>query len=120
MASEKRTVLQFTLSNGAQTLQLQKTLTEDLVGSAINGNQQSVGTSWAALDLGTVATADLLCVVNTDATNFVQLATDNAGAKLFSKLTAGRMAFFPPDPSVTIYAKADTAACVVQVQASVA
>jgi hypothetical protein len=118
MSQEKRTALQFNLTRGLQTFQIQVNLAEDLAGSNLSGSLQSVGTAgWVALNLGTVAAADLLCVVNTDAAHYVQLATDNAGAKIFAKLTPGRAAFFPPDPTVTIYAKANTAACLVQVLA---
>ena len=118
MSQEKRTVLQFNLTKGGQTLQCQVNLAENLTGNNIVGLQQSIGTAaWTALDLGTVTTADLLAVVNTDVTNYVQLSIDNAGAKIFGKLTPGRAAFLPPDPTATIYAKAHTAACQVQVMA---
>lgn len=110
-------MLQFSLNKGTQTLQAQVNLAENLAGSNLSGSQQSVGTAWAALPLGTVATADLLLVINTDPTNYVQLATDNAGAKVFARLSPNRAAFIPPDPAVTIYAKANTAACLVQVLA---
>ena len=118
MSQEKRTSLNFSVALGGQTVQQIVQLSEDLVGSKLGGVRQTLATGgWTALNLGAVATADLLCVVNDDAANFVQLAIDNAGAKIFAKLTPGRCAFFPPDPTATIYGKPDTANCVVKVTA---
>jgi hypothetical protein len=79
--------------------------------------RQSIPTSWTALNVGLTSPPDWLMVVNNDPTNYVQLATDNAGAKIFSKIKPGRFALLPADPSVTYYAKANVAACIVAVAA---
>jgi len=115
MAAEKRTSLNFSVTKNGQTLQQQIALSEDLAGSKLGGVRQSLAAgSWTALNLGTVTVADLLCVVNDDATNFVQLATANDNSGIFSKLTPGRCAFLPVDPAATIYGRANTGACVVK------
>lgn len=115
MADEKRTSLNFSVVKGGQTLQQVVSLTEDLAGSEIAAVRQSIATTWTALDLGTVTAADLICVVNDDATNYVQLALANDDSGIFAKLAAGRCAFFPPQPSATYYAKANTSACNVKI-----
>ena len=70
-----------------------------------------------ALDFGEVTgTGDLefVYIRNNDATNYVQLSYDTGGsfaAKKFLTLLPGESVAFRPK-SNTIYAKADTAACV--------
>jgi hypothetical protein len=111
MSQEKQTSLNFTAKKNGLTVQALIQLTEDLAGAKMNGTRQVVPTAWTAVQLGSVATADLLCVQNDDPTNYVQLAIASDGTGIFAKLTAKRAAFFPPDPTATIYAKADTASC---------
>lgn len=118
MADEKRTSLNFSVVKGGQTLQQVVSLVEDLAGSEIAAVRQSIATSWTAIDLGTIATADLLCIVNDDATNFVQLATANDDSGIFAKLAAGRCAYLAAEPTATYYAKANTAACNIKVTAA--
>ena len=115
MADEKRTSLNFSVLKNGQTVQQVVSLTESLAGSLVSATRQSIATTWTALDLGTVTTADLICIVNDDATNFVQLATANNNSGIFAKLAAGRCAFFAAEPTATYYAKANTAACVVKI-----
>lgn len=115
MADEKRTSLTFSVVKGGQTLQQTISLTEDLAGSEIAGLRQSIATSWTAIDLGTLTTADLVCIVNDDATNYVQLATASDNSGIFANLTAGRVAFFAAEPTATYYARANTAAVNIKV-----
>lgn len=90
-------------------------LTETLSGTDWLVQPQTATTSWAALNIGFCASADLLAVRNLDAANFVQLSLDNTGTKIFAKLKGisggGRFCFIPIDPTATIYIKADTASC---------
>jgi hypothetical protein len=118
MADEKRTSLSFSVVKSGQTLQQVVSLAEDLAGSEIAAVRQSIATSWTALDLGTITTADLLCVVNDSATNYVQLATASNDSGIFAKLTPGRCAFFAAEPTATYYARANTAACNVKITAA--
>src|SRR4051812_503069 len=93
------------------------TKTNDMTGDQMFANVQIVGTSAEALAMNDVATLGLLFVRNMDATNFVQLALDSGMTNKFAKLKPGEFCLVPVDPSATIYAKADTAACNLQVVA---
>jgi len=104
---------------GALSLNLAAGVAEAPTAANAAQQKQSIGTgAWVALNVGLCSPADWIAIKNTDAANYVQLATDNAGAKIFSKLKAGRSMLFPQDPGVTIYAKANTAAVVLVVVAS--
>lgn len=98
-------------NNSGQSLTLSMSVSEQMAGSRMIENVQIIGTAWEAIMIGDCSRADILACVNADPTNFIQLASDNAGAKLIAKLTPGRGALIPVDPTVTIYAKADTGAC---------
>ncbi len=74
--------------------------------------------SWNALPLGSLASFDLLCVKNTDAANYTEVATANDGSGIFAKLTAGRFLFIACNPSATYYVRANTGACVLQMSAA--
>lgn len=115
MADEKRTSLSFSLVKTGQTLQQVVSLTEDLAGSEITAVRQSIATTWTAIQLGAITAPDLMCVVNDDATNYVELAIANDNSGIFAKLAAGRCAFFPVAATTTIYGRANTAACNVKV-----
>lgn len=115
-ANEKRTQLSFQVAKSDMTLQQVASLTENMVGNVV-AEQQTISTGgWTAINLKPLTnTMDLICVINTDTTNFVQLAL-STGTNIFAKLTPGRVAFFPPDPALSnIVARADTSNCVVQV-----
>jgi len=87
-------------------------------GDALEVSTPSIGfAADEALDFGEVtATGDVavLYIRNNDATNYVELSYDTGGsfgAKKFATLLAGESIVFRPK-SDTIYAQADTAACV--------
>ena len=111
MANEKRTSLTFSVVEQGLTTSLTLSLLEDLTGSKSLGTPQDIGTAWEALTLSDLGSADLIAVKNNDATNYVQLATANDNSGIFARLTPGRGAFFPPETSATLYARANTAEC---------
>lgn len=76
-------------------------------GSAMVAQPQTATTNWQTVNIGLAATADLMLIKNNDASNAVYLAT--TGTNVFGKLSAGRFAFIPVDPSATIYVKATNA-----------
>jgi hypothetical protein len=118
MASEKSTSISFSITKnnlrGGDVL----SLTENLTGSNYYGKPVTVTTSWTAVPLDLLGSFDLLMVKNTDATNYVELATANDGTHKFAKLTPGRAVFFPPNSASTIYWKANVASCVCNVVAT--
>ena len=73
---------------------------------------QEIGTSYEQVILGDVSTEGYAMFRNLDATNFIQLGLDG-GASLTPvvRLKAGEVALFRIDAGATIFAKADTAAC---------
>lgn len=89
-------------------------VTQELDGSgAKRCNDQTIGTSAEAIELGDVASpAGLILLVNRDTTNFIALALDSGITKVFAKLKPGEFACWSPAASGTIYAKAYGGACV--------
>lgn len=65
--------------------------------------------SWQAISFGLLASLDVVCLINADPTNYVQIALDNAGANLVCRLYPGQAIPIPMDPGVSgFYAKANT------------
>lgn len=91
---------------------LSASLSEVAAGNNSVSQKQLIATGgWAALNIGLCASADIIAAVNEDLTNYIQVASDNAGAKIFGRLTPGRGILLPVEPGVTIYAKANAGAC---------
>lgn len=91
-----------------------KTVT--IAGTEFRGSVQSVGTSAEAIELDDIATPGYLFLKNNDSTNFILIslnATPDA-SNSFAKLLPGEFLFIPTRQT-TIYAKADTATCLMQV-----
>lgn len=113
MANEVTAQISIAISpSGGPVLTLNSTKQIDDSEVQASAGTQSIGTSWEALDLGSLAAVRLLGVVNNDPTNFVQLAYANDDSDIFAKLSPGDP-FVGQPTSATIYAKADTAACIV-------
>jgi len=82
----------------------------DMTGTEMTGNIQEIGTVAEAIALGDLASAGALVAHNLDATNFVEIDSANTFDKFPQKLLPGKWCVLRPQ-TVTIYAKADTAAC---------
>lgn len=96
--------------NGA-TVAGSSTQNADMIGDQMIGNVQIVGTSNEAINLGDVSTLGHLYCKNMDATNYVEIFTDNANAQPVAKLLAGQAMLIASHPSATYYARANTAVC---------
>ncbi len=79
---------------------------------------QLVPTAWSAVNIGQCSAAELLAVNNLDATNYVQFAIDALGTYIVARLAPGQSMLVHPEPGVTIYARANTAACLLEVGAA--
>jgi len=117
MASEKRTSVSFSVVVGGVTLGISASKNEDLSGTNAQGQIQTIPTAWTAVDVSLLASVDLICVRNNDATNYVQLAIANDGTKIFGRLLPGRACYLPLEVGAVLYAKANTASCDLQVVA---
>jgi hypothetical protein len=118
MANEKLTNLTFKVSKNNLTVSDQLSLSETIAGTDYYAKSWTVTTSWVAIPLDALASFDLIFIKNTDATNYVQIATANDNSHIFAKLTSGRGTFIPVDPSATLYWRANTASCVCNVTAT--
>jgi hypothetical protein len=99
--------LTFTASGNTTTTQ---------VGVGAILNIQDVGTTAEALVLGDLTTVGAVFIKNTDATNYVEIDSASAMDKFPQKLLPGESMILRPQ-TVTIYAKANTAACALQIGA---
>jgi len=118
MAGEKQTNITFAVTKNNLRVSDTLSLSEDLAGTDYYAKSWVVTTAWTAIPLDALSSFNLLMVKNTDGTNYIQLATANDGTHIFCKLTAGRGCFFPPDSAATLYWRANTASCVVNVTAT--
>lgn len=107
--------LALTGSGITAALSASKTATQS--GSDFTNQSQLIGFASAELlDLGSdIGTTGYMMVINQDATNFVEFSLNDFTQK-FAKLRAGEF-FIIPVSTGTIYAKADTGACLVSVLA---
>ncbi len=117
MAFTKSSTIGLSFTDTNLTGGMAPTLNETSSGTDWQVRPYTATTSWTAIPLGSLASFDLLAVKNTDATNYVELATANDGSAIFAKLTAGRFSFVACNPSATYYVKANTASCVIQISA---
>lgn len=117
MAFTKTSAVALGIQDGQSTGALSASLTETSSGTDWEVRPYTATTSWTAIPLGSLASFDLLCVKNTDGTNYVEIATANDGTGIFGKLTPARFSFIACNPSATYYIRANTASCVVQLSA---
>ena len=119
MTLNKSSSVTFSIAGNGSNFSLSFSLSETSAdGADAVGQPQLVPTAWTAVNVGNCAPAEKICIRNNDPTNYVQLATSNAGAGLFARLKPGECAFWPLDPATTLYAKANAAACAITVVAS--
>ncbi len=99
--------------NGADSSFTARGVTVTVAGNPISEGVQSVGTSYEAIQMGEVTAPGYVVLKNLDATNYVEFSADSGGANALVKTRAGQPALFPMD-GTTLYARANTAACLVQ------
>ena len=109
MADEISIQLNFELKNGDfKAARNVSRATFDQTTAGAQAGLQDIGTSWEAIALGNVTTEGYAYFRNLDDTNFVQIGPTGTAV---IKLLPGQMCLFPVDPSLTVFAQADTAAC---------
>lgn len=117
MANEIRVSISYSCVESGLTAAGAVNTTASLTGSNFVATVISATTSWVLIPLGALGNFSRIFIRNLDATNFLQVALDNGGAKIFLTLPAGEAAYFMPTSS-TLYVKADTAACDYQLAAN--
>lgn len=105
------------VANGTQILNLKLTDSFTASGTNLLNHIQSIGTSAEAVVVGEVTTIGYVLVANLDATNYVQIDKVNTFDGFPQKLLAGDVILLKPE-SVTMYLKANTAACDVLIVAA--
>ena len=113
MANEKTISVSFRVASGGSTVQVAFTKSADLAGIPGAARQSIATGSWQALNLPTLSSIQRIAIKNEDATNYVEIAFDNAGSSKLAKLVAGDGLYVPLPASITaLYAQANTAACI--------
>lgn len=114
MANEVSASASLTISASGQGANLSGNLASDLSGSLIFENVQSIATSNTQVSLGGLTANIQLAIKNLDATNYVQISLDNAQANVISRIKANGIMLVELE-TVTLYAKANTGACLIAV-----
>lgn len=110
MAKEILLGVTITFKKGGAQVSRSESIAVNVTGDAFSHETQSIGTSNVALALGTaLGTPGYIFIKNLDAVNYVEVGNTNAYA---IKLKAGEVALYRHDG--TPFAKANTAACLVE------
>lgn len=114
MANEIRITAGMTCTNGNLSVNIPSSTVQVDQATAKGGGPASVdvGTSEETIAFGDI-TARYCFFKNLDSTNFVQIGFSTGVYGI--KLLAGETAIFPLLTSATVYAKADTSSCTLQV-----
>ena len=115
MANEIRIAVNVSLTKGNLSRTVRHNKTIDQSGAGLYHNTVSVGTTEESIStFGDVSTEGLICLRNLDATNYVQwgFSTTVYGGRMAPGMVAGP---FQAEPGLTLYLKANTAACLVEV-----
>ena len=112
MANELSIGLTLSYSKGGRTLQVSESFQRTVSGNAYVKATQSISTSAGqTLDLGPVGTVGFVLLKNTDDTNYVDFGY--ADSPYVTRLLPGESCLLPWS-GAAIYAKAHTAACIVE------
>lgn len=104
--------IQFGITDGSWFRQtLNHNVQYDTTGTdGVLHSQTIPHTAWTALDFGNITgTPEAFCVINNDATNYVEFAVANDDSGVFATLDANRSMVISPKSGVTYYARANTA-----------
>jgi hypothetical protein len=89
-----------------------------MTGSEMIQSTQVIGTTSEVINLGEIASAPaMLLVQNLDVTNYVEIGGDSGLTVFKLKIPASKSILISPT-SATIYAKANTASCRIQIVAA--
>lgn len=116
MANEINISTSISATKNGVTLSNNSSKTLDMAGDQMISNVQIVGITYEAALLGDVVTIGYVFIKNMDTTNFIEVDSATAMNAFPQKLKAGEFCILKPE-TATIYLKADTAPCNVQVVA---
>lgn len=113
MANELSLSLGFNYTKGTSmaSIAINKSGFVTVAGTAVESGIQAIGTVEEAVSLGDVTAPGYVFLLNTDATNYVEIGGTTGVYDI--KLAAGQWACFPLD-GTTLFAKAHTASCDLQ------
>lgn len=112
MANELTLRASLSFSKSGAQVQRSEGITVSVTGDAFTHETQSVGTSEEQLAQGAdLGTPGYVLVINHDTTNYVEVGSTTGVYDI--KLLAGEFALYRHN-SATVYAKANTAACLVE------
>ena len=120
MANEAQITINFGASKNGNSIQAQITKSVDMAANVMLKNTQSIGMVAEAVFIGDIVTLGYCYCRNLDATNFIDLALDSDMTQKFAKLLGGAGGGEPaiwPSAVNVIYARANTAACEMEVGA---
>jgi hypothetical protein len=114
MANEITQNIKVSATKGGATVTIDSRERFDMAGADMTQATQNIGTTAETLSLGDITGAPRqLAIKNLDATNFVEIGGDSGLTVFKLKIRPLDCAVFEPS-SGTVYAKADTASCLVQ------
>ena len=112
MANEIRYSLSFQLSNGNNSYQYQKGISVDQIAAGgPSPGTVTVGTTEESIGLGELGNEGLAVIVNLDSTNYVDLGSSTGSYMI--RLLPGEPQLLRLRPGLTLFARANTAACLV-------
>lgn len=114
MANEISLSVSLTCTKNGATVTGSGSNTITMAGDQFLSNVQIVGTTSEAVVVGDVSTVGFVFCKNLDATNYVEVSLDNSQVNLVAKLLPGECCLFKPGTG-TLFAKANTATCNLQV-----
>lgn len=121
MANEITTSIGFSASKSGATVSFSKSKQTTMAGTVMFQSVQSVGTTTEAITFPAdfSGAPSWMMIYNMDSTNYVQIGLDNADpmTQIFAKLLPGQFILFPAN-TATLYADANSAACLIQVIAT--
>lgn len=116
MANEIQASCSLSASKGGASVSVTGSINPTMAGDQMIQNVQIIGTSSEALVLGDVTTIGFLLVKNLDSTNYVEVDSATTFDNWPQKILAGEAILLKPQ-TATLYGKANTAACNVQITA---
>ena len=112
MANELSLRATLSFSKGGAIVNRSESISVTVTGDAFNHDVQSVGTTEEELAQGAdLGTPGYVLIINLDSTNYVEVGSTTGVYDI--KLKAGELSLHRHN-SATIYAKANTAACLVE------
>ena len=120
MANELQATAQLSYNKGNARLAAQSNVSVDVAGTAYCNTTQSIPTTDASVVFGGAGTPGYFMLQNLDATNYVDIGFDGSTYPFRlapGTATAGGGVMMGPNNGATIHAKANTAACLISIQA---